>query len=113
MNPYEPSTSRPGEDVTLNRDRAFINRLRAIFYVHLLAIIGGAFVVRSNTILSDRYLELLIAIPLVLTTLACPLVMAMVVIFTKQRSLRAGCLGVTADLMLSTLQYFQWLPTVQ
>ncbi|WP_442511289.1 hypothetical protein SH528x_002959 [Novipirellula sp. SH528] len=111
-NPYEPPESSES-DALPTRARLFVGRLRAVFYVHLFTVVLGTFVVRNDAILSIPYLELFIVLPLVLTILACPIAIMIVVAFTKPRSLTAGCFAITADLILSLVQYFQWIPTIQ
>lgn len=111
MNSYESPTTA-GSLVARERAR-FVRWVSALFGLHTLAVFASAWVVRSDTILSDRYLELIIAAPLALSTLAFPLAIAFFIVFTKQRSLPMRWLALAADLVLSTVQYFQWIPTVQ
>ena len=87
--------------------------MRFIFYAHLATIICGALVVRSNTILSNRILEFAIALPLFSTWFICPVTMLVVVIAKRPRSPMFRMLAVLADVVLSTIQIFTWLPTVQ
>jgi hypothetical protein len=113
LNPYETPTISPDSPATRERSSRFARRLATLLLLHLLAVVASAWVVRSGTILSDRYLELMIAAPLALSTFAFPLAITFFIVFTKQRSLPIGWLALAADLVLSTVQFFQWIPTVQ
>jgi len=108
-NPHDTPTAAPTEE-SASRD---IIRMRAIFCVHLAAIIASVLVVRSETILSDRLLELLIALPLISTLIICPIAMFLVAIVSIRRTILFRALAVGSDLLLSAIQLFVWLPTVQ
>lgn len=108
--PYEPPTAAPTKEGTSRH----IDRMQAIFCVHLVAIIASAFVVRSETILSSGRLEVLIALPLISTVVICPVAMLISAAVSIRRSeiLFRG-LTIGGDLVLSAIQLVVWLPTVQ
>ena len=108
-NPYDPPTAALTK-AGASRD---IDRMRAIFCVHLVAIIASAFVVRSEAILSNRLLELLIALPLVVTMIICPIAMLIAAMASNRRTMLFRGLAVGGDLVLSAIQLLVWLPTVQ
>jgi hypothetical protein len=108
-NPYDPPNAAPTK-AGASRDTA---RMRAIFCVHLVAIVASVFVVRSETILSDRLLELLIALPLISTMIICPIAILFVAIVSIRRTILFRGFLVGGDLLLSVIQMFVWLPTVQ
>ena len=87
--------------------------MRAIFFVHLAAIITSALVVHNNMILSDPLLERLIALPLLFTMIAFPFVMVIAAIASTRKRMFLCGLAVVGDFALSALQFFVWLPTVQ
>lgn len=87
--------------------------MRVILYLHLAAIIASVLVVRSEKILSDRLLETLIALPLVTTLIIFPIAMLIAAVTSIRPTLLFRGLAVGGDLVLSAIQLFVWLPTVQ
>ncbi len=87
--------------------------MRAIFFVHVFAIIAGAFVVSSETLLSNHLLELLIALPLVFTIIVFPILMLIAAIVSPRQTAIVRGLAVVGDFALSAIQLFVWLPTMQ
>jgi hypothetical protein len=108
-NPYVPPTTAPTKQGA-SRD---IDRMRAIIYVHLVAIIASTFVVHSEIILSNLLLELLIALPLISTMIICPIAMLIAAAVSIRRTMLSRGLAIGADLVLSVIQLFLWLPTIQ
>lgn len=113
-NPYEPPMASPAKaaHVTIVATRG-IDWMQAIFFVHLAALIASAFVVRSDTILSNHLLQTLIALPLFFTMTLFPIVMLMAAIASTRQKTILRVLAVLGDIALSALQMFVWLPTVQ
>ena len=87
--------------------------MRAIFCIHVLATIASAFVVRSGTILSNQLIEVLIAIPLLLTIIVFPISMLIAAIVSLRKTLFVRGLAVVGDVVLSAIQLFFWFPTWQ
>ena len=51
MNPNEATINGRSEDVTGNRNEAFVSRLRAIFCVHHLSVIAGVLIAMIEVLL--------------------------------------------------------------
>ena len=110
-NPYEsPVDSSVPVGVNATRDSF---GLQLVLCAHLGAVIASAFVVHSETVLSDRYLELMIAMPLISTIIVGPIAMMICILKSMRRATLSPFLAMIADLLLSGLQMFIWLPTVQ
>ena len=113
-NPYEPPTASSPKTAPPRLMALFdINWMRAIFSLHVFAIIAGAFVVGSETILANRLLQLLIAIPLIFTIVVFPILMLVAAIVSSRQTAIVRTLAVVGDFALSAIQLFVWLPTVQ
>jgi hypothetical protein len=81
--------------------------------IHLAAIVASLFVAHSNMILSSRFLETSIALPLVSTTVLSPVV-AIYITRAAMRDSPLTCASViVGEIVLSVMQIFIWLPTVQ
>jgi hypothetical protein len=76
-------------------------RVRAVFCAHGVAVCASAFVVYSNTILSDRELQTVIALPLISTIVFGPIAMICV---TSALDWKSRMRAIIADLSLSALQ---------
>jgi hypothetical protein len=108
LNPYEPTT------VTVRSSESrWGRRLTLLLVLHVLALVVSTFVVRSESVLSDRYFELLVAAPLAISTLLFPLAIVFVTILSERRLRSTGCVALAADLMISAVQFSQWIPAVQ
>lgn len=83
-----------------------------VLSIHIVAVLASAYVVRSETILSNRFLEELSALPLASTIVISPATIGCVVVFKRQWTFSAIA-AIVADLFLSWFQMYLWLPTVQ
>lgn len=86
--------------------------MRSVFYFHLVAVIAGWLVVSNESILDDRIVQFLIALPLYLTLFVCPVAMLFAVAVARKTSMPFRLFALVADLVLSIVQVFVWLPAV-
>ena len=87
-------------------------RVRRVFCFHLVAVIAGWLLVSNDSILDDRSVQSLIAFPLYLTLFVCPVAMLFAVAVARTTSMPFRLFALIADLVLSIVQVFVWLPTV-
>lgn len=87
-------------------------RVRSVFYFHLIAVIAGWLVVSNQSILDDRSFQFLIAMPLYLTLFVCPVAMLFALAVARKTSMPFRLFALVADILLSIVQIFVWLPAV-
>lgn len=107
---HKPSTAPTARAPT---ESSGIWMVRTIFYAHVTAIIVGTFVVCGYRIIPYGVLGSLITLILISTWFLCPTAVLVVVLSRKPRSPTFRIFAVAAEVLLSAIQIFIWLPSIQ